>query len=172
MIKFSNIGFVDAEINRHDMHIAIVMEAGDTDLAKVLSARQTTADVAPMSPFYVRVIWQEMLEAVDHIHCHRIVHGTCVILFLFVELLTFSFVRVGDLKPANFVFVKGHLKMIDFGIAKSFSNDTTNIYRESQIGTVSLHCNFISLVIELARLTIWPLSQLFLFALLMATIQL
>ncbi len=43
---------------------------------------------------------------------------------------------VGDLKPANFVFVKGHLKLIDFGIAKSFNNDTTNIYRESQIGTV------------------------------------
>jgi hypothetical protein len=42
------------------------------------------------------------------------------------------------LKPANFVFVKGHLKLIDFGIAKSFSSDTTNIYRESQIGTVSV----------------------------------
>ena len=43
---------------------------------------------------------------------------------------------VGDLKPANFVFVKGHLKLIDFGIAKAISNDTTNIYRDSQIGTV------------------------------------
>lgn len=41
------------------------------------------------------------------------------------------------MKPANFVFVKGHLKLIDFGIAKSFNSDTTNIYRESQIGTVS-----------------------------------
>ena len=33
--------------------------------------------------------------------------------------------------------MKGHLKLIDFGIAKSFSSDTTNIYRESQIGTVN-----------------------------------
>jgi hypothetical protein len=48
-----------------------------------------------------------------------------------------SFPSTGDLKPANFVFVKGHLKLIDFGIAKAISNDTTNIYRESQIGTVS-----------------------------------
>jgi serine/threonine-protein kinase TTK/MPS1 len=70
-----------------------------------------------LNPFFARMIWQEMLEAVDHIHHHRIVHG--------------------DLKPANFVFVKGHLKLIDFGIAKAFSNDTTNIYRESQIGTVN-----------------------------------
>ena len=53
----------------------------------------------------------------DYIHEHRIVHG--------------------DLKPANFVFVKGHLKFNDFGIAKSFSNDTTNIYHDSQIGTIN-----------------------------------
>lgn len=52
----------------------------------------------------------------------------------------------GDLKPANFVFVKGHLKLIDFGIAKSFNNDTTNIYRESQIGTVRLCALFLHIV--------------------------
>jgi serine/threonine protein kinase len=39
----------------------------------------------------------------------------------------------GDLKPANFVFVKGRLKLIDFGIAKAIGNDTTNIMRESQV---------------------------------------
>jgi serine/threonine protein kinase len=42
----------------------------------------------------------EMLEAVQVIHNHRIVHG--------------------DLKPANFLFVEGRLKLIDFGIAKVF----------------------------------------------------
>ena len=41
------------------------------------------------------------------------------------------------MKPANFVFVKGNLKLIDFGIAKTFSTDTTNIYRESQVGTIN-----------------------------------
>jgi serine/threonine protein kinase len=46
----------------------------------------------------LRVLWQQMLRAVDSIHDERIVHG--------------------DLKPANFMFVQGNLKLIDFGIAK------------------------------------------------------
>ena len=28
-----------------------------------------------LNPFFARMIWQEMLEAVDHIHAHRVVHG-------------------------------------------------------------------------------------------------
>ena len=43
----------------------------------------------------------------------------------------------GDLKPANFVFVEGVLKLIDFGIAKAINNDTTNIVRDAQIGTLN-----------------------------------
>ena len=114
------IELIDAEVNKDQMYIAMILEIGDIDLAKSLSQKQRVAAMnssANLYPFYVRLVWQEMLEAVDHIHENRIVHG--------------------DLKPANFVFVKGHLKLIDFGIAKAFSNDTTNIYRESQIGTVN-----------------------------------
>jgi serine/threonine protein kinase len=32
---------------------------------------------------------------------------------------------------------QGSLKLIDFGIAKALSNDTTNIVRDSQVGTVN-----------------------------------
>ena len=59
-----------------------------------------------------------MLGAVHSIHEAKIIHG--------------------DLKPANFLFVKGALKLIDFGIARAIqSDDTTNIYRENQVGTLN-----------------------------------
>ena len=58
-----------------------------------------------------------MLIAVHTIHEARIVHS--------------------DLKPANFLLVKGALKLIDFGIANALSDDTTNIHRENQVGTLN-----------------------------------
>lgn len=59
-----------------------------------------------------------MLSAVHCIHEERIIHS--------------------DLKPANFLFVRGCLKLIDFGIAKAIQrDDTVNIYRESQVGTLN-----------------------------------
>lgn len=60
---------------------------------------------------------QQILLAVNTIHEERIVHS--------------------DLKPANFLLVKGSLKLIDFGIAKAIMNDTTNIQRDSQVMLIS-----------------------------------
>lgn len=54
-----------------------------------------------------------MLEAVQAVHMENVVHT--------------------DLKPANFVLVKGRLKIIDFGIAKAIANDTVNIQRDAQV---------------------------------------
>ncbi|CAK9171790.1 unnamed protein product [Ilex paraguariensis] len=59
----------------------------------------------------------QILLAVNTIHEERIVHS--------------------DLKPANFLLVRGSLKLIDFGIAKAIMSDTTNIQRDSQVGTLS-----------------------------------
>lgn len=60
-----------------------------------------------------------MLEAVEVIHNEKIVHS--------------------DLKPANFVLVKGRLKLIDFGIANAIANDTTNIQRDNQVEALYIH---------------------------------
>lgn len=54
-----------------------------------------------------------MLQAVHAVHQENVVHT--------------------DLKPANFVLVKGRLKIIDFGIAKAVANDTVNIQRDQQV---------------------------------------
>ena len=47
---------------------------------------------------FLRLYFEQMVEAVGTIHESKIVHS--------------------DLKPANFLFVEGALKLIDFGIAK------------------------------------------------------
>lgn len=88
------------------------MEHGEIDLNDRLRDLKDGMDEN-----FLRVIWTQMLQAVHAIHSQRIIHG--------------------DLKPANFLFVNGTLKLIDFGIAKAISNDTTNIERDSQVGTVN-----------------------------------
>ncbi|KAJ1448793.1 kinase-like domain-containing protein [Pelagophyceae sp. CCMP2097] len=112
-----------ADVDEQGGVIQMIMEAGDADLATVLQQRQSlSADGSRAAPErshvnFVRLTWQQMLEAVDTIHEERIVHG--------------------DLKPANFLFVQGRLRLIDFGIARAIKNDTTNIYRDTQIGTLN-----------------------------------
>lgn len=87
------------------------MEHGEIDLGRMMhQLRRRSGD---LHENFVRLTWQQMLEAVHVIHEERIVHS--------------------DLKPANFLFVRGSLKLIDFGIAKAISNDTTNIMRDSQV---------------------------------------
>ncbi|KAJ1964282.1 Dual-specificity kinase, spindle pole body (SPB) duplication and spindle checkpoint function [Dipsacomyces acuminosporus] len=107
------IQLFDAEINKERGLLHMVMEFGETDLASVLKRHGDR----PLSMNTIRVYWEQMLRAVQTIHEERVVHA--------------------DLKPANYLLVKGSLKLIDFGIAKAIGNDTTNIHRENQIGTVN-----------------------------------
>ena len=91
------------------------MECGEADLKCFLSdmkKRNRTLDSN-----MIRFAWQQMLTAVHVIHKHNIIHS--------------------DLKPANFLFVKGTLKLIDFGIARAMSAEATSILRESQVGTIN-----------------------------------
>lgn len=108
-------------------HLYLVMECGEIDLARLISERGTEG----LDMVWVAYYWQQvcspttvctvinallffqMLQAVQVIHDEKIVHS--------------------DLKPGNFVLVRGQLKLIDFGIANAIANDTTNIQRDHQV---------------------------------------
>jgi serine/threonine-protein kinase TTK/MPS1 len=91
------------------------MEMGELDLNKILELR-LKSEHSKFDVSFVRHYWKEMLECLQAIHAHDIVHS--------------------DLKPHNFVLVKGQLKLIDFGIANAIQTDeTVNVHRETQIGT-------------------------------------
>jgi serine/threonine-protein kinase TTK/MPS1 len=154
----SIISLEDAEVDAARGVIHVVMELGEIDLNQLLLSKRNqlaaaaaaaaaaappppgittavsasfsgTGDVpalaggllgAGLSPHFVRLTWLQMLEAVRSMHAQRVVHG--------------------DLKPANFVFCRGALKLIDFGIAKAIGNDTANISRDNQVGTLNYMC--------------------------------
>ncbi|XP_077214151.1 serine/threonine-protein kinase MPS1-like [Tasmannia lanceolata] len=104
---------------RDDGFIYMVLEYGEIDLAHMLSQKWKEMDSSSwkIDENWLRFYWQQMLQAVNTIHEERIVHS--------------------DLKPANFLLVKGSLKLIDFGIARAIMSDTTNIQRDAQVGTLN-----------------------------------
>nr|KJB59183.1 hypothetical protein B456_009G243100 [Gossypium raimondii] len=104
---------------KDDGYLYMVLEYGEIDLAHMLSQKWKEMDSSnqTIDENWLRFYWQQILQAVNTIHEERIVHS--------------------DLKPANFLLVKGSLKLIDFGIAKAIMSDTTNIQRDSQVGTLS-----------------------------------
>ncbi|KAH6604797.1 ttk kinase [Trichoderma cornu-damae] len=103
------------EMNTEKQVLSLVMEMGERDLNALLASRQNP-EASKFDPVFVRFYWKEMLECLHAVHQHDIVHS--------------------DLKPANFVLVKGRLKLIDFGIANAIQTDeTVNVHRETQIGT-------------------------------------
>lgn len=93
--------------------IYLVMECGEIDLAHVFQNKLAAPHALDIN--FVKFHALEMLHCVKAVHDAGIVHS--------------------DLKPANFLFIKGVLKIIDFGIANAVPEHTANIYRESQIGT-------------------------------------
>ncbi|CAA0827868.1 putative protein kinase 1 [Striga hermonthica] len=110
----------DARV-KDDGYIYMVLEYGEIDLAHMLAQKWKELEGSNENEIidenWLRFYWQQILLAVNTIHEERIVHS--------------------DLKPANFLLVRGSLKLIDFGIAKAIMSDTTNIQRDSQVGTLS-----------------------------------
>jgi serine/threonine-protein kinase TTK/MPS1 len=117
------IQLIDAEVCMNERLIFMVLEFGEIDLAHMLAKRekQRQGAVGAVDDNFLRLYFEQMVEAVNTIHEERIVHS--------------------DLKPANFLFVEGALKLIDFGIARAIQTeqapDHTNIVRDHQVGTVN-----------------------------------
>ncbi|KAI1007328.1 hypothetical protein K3495_g892 [Podosphaera aphanis] len=109
------IRLYDFELNEEKGTLTVLMEMGELDMNKILELRLKSDD-SKFDPSFVRHYWKEMLECLQAIHEHDIVHS--------------------DLKPHNFVLVQGRLKLIDFGIANAIQIDeTVNVHRDTQIGT-------------------------------------
>eukprot|EP00250_Pteridium_aquilinum_P035439 c9419_g1_i1 orf=274-2952(+) len=107
-----------SHIIRHDAYIYMVLEFGEVDLATMLQDKlKERLQGENVDETWLRFYWRQILEAVNTVHEERIIHA--------------------DLKPANFLLVKGVLKLIDFGIAKPIQGDTTNIERDAQVGTLN-----------------------------------
>lgn len=104
------IQLVDYEFQQDS--IKIVMECGEIDLAHVIQTRFKTEG---FNEEFVRFHVNEMIQCISQVHAKGIVHS--------------------DLKPANFIFVRGTLKLIDFGISNAINGATVNVYRECQMGT-------------------------------------
>eukprot|EP00127_Corallochytrium_limacisporum_P000620 Clim_evm19s22 gene=Clim_evmTU19s22 len=94
----------------------IVMELGECDFSKLLKRLRSPGSNC-IEINYLRLYWEQMLDAVNTIHDENIVHS--------------------DLKPANFLCVEGSLKLIDFGIAKQIQTDKTSTVRDAAVGTLN-----------------------------------
>ena len=107
----------DWELNEEKKTLSVLMEIGESDLQAILKQRleDTSQQIARLDLSFTRYFWKEMLECVLSIHAYDIVHS--------------------DLKPANFLLVKGRLKLIDFGIANAIQENTVNVHREVNVGT-------------------------------------
>ncbi|XP_011493853.1 PREDICTED: probable serine/threonine-protein kinase mps1 [Ceratosolen solmsi marchali] len=103
----------DFEIKQPWVHV--VMEIGDTDLSRLLKSMLHEKKQLPLS--MILYYWTEMLTAVKHIHDNGVIHS--------------------DLKPANFLLVRGRLKLIDFGIASNINSDMTSVVKNCPIGTIN-----------------------------------
>ncbi len=108
------IRLFDYEINEDKGFLYVLMEVGETDFNKTLNEKLKCENPS-LDVTFNRHYWKEMLQCVNAVHKHGIVHS--------------------DLKPANFLLVKGQLKLIDFGIANAIQDNTVNVHRENQIGT-------------------------------------
>ena len=90
----------------------MLLERGEIDLDDVIKNLKKENN---FSTSKMRFYWEQMLEAVEEVHARGIIHA--------------------DIKPANFVLVKGRLKIIDFGLAIKMQPGENSSRRSMLLGT-------------------------------------
>ena len=95
-----------------DRFLFLLLERGEIDLENVIDKlkKDNNFTVAKM-----RFYWEQMLEAVQECHASGVIHA--------------------DIKPQNFVLVKGQLKLIDFGFALQIEPGKNSVERIHVAGT-------------------------------------
>ncbi|KAF6778911.1 hypothetical protein AHF37_01742 [Paragonimus kellicotti] len=105
--------------------LRLVLELASVDLKDVLEElMEPPVDgiandglLGRIPPLAVVFYWDQMLRCVKVLHDQRIVHL--------------------DLKPQNFVLVRGKLKLIDLGISQRLPDDMTRVNPALQLGTLT-----------------------------------
>ena len=98
--------------SEEDEFLLVLMERGDADLANLINKHR---EDGTLTSSRVRFYWEQMLEAVQEVHSHGILHA--------------------DIKPANFLLVSGELKIIDFGLSSDMQPGTESVVRQFIGGT-------------------------------------
>ena len=140
--SFSNnphiIQLIDSEMNKEQACLYILMEYGEVDLGKMLKNRLEAGLIGEKSDEnFLRFSFQQVKEKVGKIWLTDVNVYVYIQMLMAVNTVHEAKIVHCDLKPANFLLVQGTLKLIDFGISKAILNDTTNIVRENQVGTVN-----------------------------------
>jgi serine/threonine protein kinase len=138
------INLIDSSMDDVRRKVWLVMELGETDLNQLLNRQMGK----PISFRFIKHIWEQVeftsladtaswdIFFANHIHTVT-ARCPCLQMLEAVHAVHEMGIIHTDLKPANFVLVQGSVKIIDFGIAKAVPADTTNISRETQIGTAN-----------------------------------
>eukprot|EP00392_Amoebophrya_sp_AT5.2_P008543 g8571.t1 len=95
------------------LQLYLLLEYADCDIAEYIRRRNAAEGMAFLEVFEC---WSQMVCAVGHIHRHKIVHS--------------------DVKPANFLLVRGRVKLSDFGLARQILDDHSHVSRHQQCGTI------------------------------------
>lgn len=104
------ISLIDYSWDKQSNQLLLLLEHGETDLAKMVQASKLTV-------VQIKTYWKDILLAVKAVQDVNIVHR--------------------DLKPANFVLVGNSLKLIDFGISSNIRAEVTSVMPTDRCGTIS-----------------------------------